>query len=71
MERPPIENEETHGLPWPWARPSMGVSASTEWDTPLIEFHDAREKLNGSTRSFVPPASLSEGTGDSSSGCVR
>ena len=33
----------------------MGVSGSTEWITPLIEFHDAHEKQNGSRPSFVFP----------------
>ena len=33
----------------------MGVSGSTEWNTPLIEFRVAREKMNGPMPSFVFP----------------
>ena len=33
----------------------MGVFGSTEWANPLIEFHVAHEKQNGSMPSFVFP----------------
>ena len=47
--------KQPHCLPRPWACPRMGASGSTEWVAPLIEFHVAREKLNGSLPSFVSP----------------
>ena len=49
------KTKKPHGLPWPWACPSMGITGSSKWINPLIEFHDAREKHNGTRPSFAPP----------------
>ena len=49
------KTKESHGTPWPWAIPLMGVSGSTEWAHRLIEFHVVREKQNAPMPSFVFP----------------
>ena len=49
------KTKKPHGLPWPCAFPRMGVSGSTEWVAPLIEYRVAQEKLNGSIPSFAFP----------------
>ena len=46
------KTKKPHGLLRPCACPRMGVSGSAEWVAPLIEFHVAREKLNGPMPSF-------------------
>ena len=49
------KTKKPHGIPRSWTFPHMGVSGSTEWATPVIEFRVTREKLNGSTPSFAFP----------------
>ena len=44
-----------HGLSWPWACPRVGVAGSTAWINPILDFHVAHEKQNGTKPSFVFP----------------
>ena len=47
--------KKPHGLPRHWARPRMGIAGSSRWVNPIIEFHDAHAKHNGTGPSFVFP----------------
>ena len=49
------KTKKPHGLPWPWACPRMGITGSAKWINPLLDFHDAHEKHNGTRPSFVSP----------------
>ena len=49
------KTKKPHGLPWPRACPRTGVTGATTWVEPLLDFHRAHEKLNGTPPSFVFP----------------
>ena len=49
------KTKKPHGLPRPWACPHTGVTGSAMWINPLIDFHDAHAKRNGSKPSSVFP----------------
>ena len=49
------KTKRLHGPPRPCACPRMGISGPTEWIAPIVDFHNANEKQNGSMPSFVPP----------------
>ena len=49
------KTKKPHGLPWPCACPRVGVTGPTEWLTPLMDFHTAHARQNGSRPSFVFP----------------
>ena len=50
------KTKKPHGLPWPWDCPRTGVTGPTNWIEPLLGFHKAYAKQNGSPPSFVPPS---------------
>ena len=49
------KTKKPHGLPRQRACPRLGVTGSTEWITPLLDFHITHEKRNGSRPSFLFP----------------
>ena len=60
-----------HGLPRHWACPRMGASGSTEWAARILDFHNAREKLNWSKPSFVSPRVNTDGDWESGPRTLR
>ena len=45
------KTKKPHGVDWPLACPRKGVTGSTEWIRPLLDFRATHEKTNG----FEPP----------------